>query len=92
MSLVTVPVFDICLLKGSNTEVYEIYGANFCNGVMCPEFIGLYTTEGNMISEVIAAKKYYAGEKNYNFLTRYKIDINDPVKCNSIYKIFTIEE
>jgi hypothetical protein len=91
-SLVSIPVFDLCLLKGSNIEVYKIYGANYCNGILCPEFTGLYSMEGKMITEYSAAKKYFSGEDSYDFLTKNKIDLSKPVKCNSIFEIFTIEE
>jgi len=90
VSLVSIPVYDICLLKGSDIEVYKVYGSDFCNG-MCPEFTGLYNMEGKMISEYIAVKKYFVGEDSFDFLTRNKIDINAPAKCNSILEIFTFE-
>ena len=92
VSLVSVPIYEICLLKGSDIDVYEAYGSNYCMGIMCPEFTGLYSMEGKMISEYSAVKKYFAGENSTEFLTRNQIDINGPVKCNSILKDFTIEK
>jgi hypothetical protein len=92
VSLVSVPVFDICLLKGNNIEVYKVYGANYCFGVLCPEFIGLYKMDGEMITECIAAKKYFSGEDMSEFLNEYKIDINKTDLCNSIFDIFTMDE
>ena len=92
VSLVSVPVYEICLLKGNDMDVYGVYGSNFCFGVLCPEFTGLYTMEGKMISEYIVAKNYFSGENITDFLTRNGIDENDPVKCNSMLKDFIIEE
>ena len=92
IALATIPIFNICLLKGKNIDVYEIYGANYCCGVRCPEFLGYYSMEGEILSENIAAKKYLAGKELSNFLAKYKIDINKPEKCNSIFDIFTVEE
>ncbi len=92
MAFISVPIFEICLLEGNNIEVYEVSGSNYCCGLMCPEFLGLYSMEGKMISECIAAKKYFSGEDISNFLARHKIDLNKPVACNSIFDIFTIEE
>jgi hypothetical protein len=91
VALISVPVFDICLLKGDSIEVYKVYGANYCNG-MCPEFFGLYSMTGEMISESIAVRKYFSGSDISHFLARHQIDINNPVICISIFDIFTIEE
>ena len=92
VSLVSIPVFEICLLKGKSIDVYKVYGANYCFGISCPEFIGLYSMEGEMITENITAKKYFRGEDMANYLIRCKIEINNPVICNSIFNIFTTEE
>jgi hypothetical protein len=92
VALVSVPVFEICLLKGDSIEVYKIYGANYCCGLGCPEFTGFYSMEGEIIHECSPANKYFWGKSITDFLTKHKIDINKPVICNSIFDIFTIEE
>lgn len=92
VTLASIPVFDICLLKGDNIDVYSVYGANYCFGLGCPEFMGLYSMEGKMISECISAKKYFSGENMNAFLEKHKINVNKPVARNSIFDIFKIRE
>ena len=50
----SIPILELCLLKGTREDFYLVYGADFCNGAKCPEFIGVYNQRGEIIYENIS--------------------------------------
>lgn len=52
------PVHQICVLKGTGGNfIYSVYGADFCNGVKCPEFFGYYGPMGEILYEGFSTEK-----------------------------------
>jgi hypothetical protein len=78
-----IPILEICLLRGKSNDFFYAYGARFCNGVECPEFIGIYTMEGIPVFESISTVGPLS--KNYKSLeevsTQNQFNINEPAKC-----------
>lgn len=91
VNVVRIPILEICLLKSNNEYLYYISGADFCNGVGCPEFTGLYTMQGSTLYEGIStigplSKKYCSLE---TIINKYNLDINNPDTCQSLMNIWS---
>jgi hypothetical protein len=88
-SLSTMPIFDICLLKGSKGYIYYVYGANYCNGIDCPEFIGLYDMKGTVLSEKISNHAGLTrGSKVEEIEKRYGVNLIRRDTCTTILDYF----
>lgn len=79
------PIFDIELLQGADNLYVHLYGANYCCGISCPEFNGLYLLDGTIISECISVMDQPLNGKN---IDEIEVDINNPIKRETIYTIF----
>lgn len=82
----SIPQFQACLVKGAHQFFYILNGSDFCFTGHCPEFVGIYTMEGNVVHESISTKGLLS--KKYmeliDFCNAYQVDINDDNKCVSI--------
>ena len=82
------PILDICLINADKgNQLYYVYGANFCNGVDCPEFTGLYDMNGNILYEGISTNKP-AINKLAAILRKYKLNLNKTYACKTILDIW----
>ena len=91
--LQNLPVFDVSVIENDRTFYFMVYGANYCCGEHCPEFIGIYTSTGEAISENLShPEEVVSGEPLTEFLKKEKIDINNEVRKVSIFDIFNVEE
>lgn len=82
-----VPIIDICYHKGINENYFIVSGSDFCMGVLCPEFIGVYQMNGKELYESVTTDK--ENKPNFNFkvfLESTGIKINKPDKCTSLIK------
>ena len=86
VSLLSIPIFDICLFKNGTTFFYQVYGANFCNGKACPEFFGFYSMDGETLLEQVTPKNYFKGSTKNAF--EYFIGIDNKDTCVSILDFF----
>ena len=85
----TTPIFDIEVNKCDNRLYYSIYGASYCCGLGCPEYIGLYELDGTLLWEAIGAYNYeYYTDKGNEI--KYKIDWNNPIAERSIFNMFVV--
>jgi hypothetical protein len=80
IEVVSIPIYEVCLLKGKEADFYLVNGADYCNGSKCPEFIGIYTMNGDIIYEGIstigALSKKYLSLKTIS--EKFGININSP--------------
>jgi hypothetical protein len=89
LCLVAIPIFDICILKGPSADVFYVYGAEFCNGVECPEFLGLYSMSGDELYENISTQKRSVNlVKLEDIIKEYRLHINEPDTCQTILDIW----
>lgn len=91
----TLPIFDIGIYKGSDGYYYFLYGASFCNGMNCPEYLGIYNSQGKLLFECISSNNYQYSSKFRNledFCYQKGININDPFLTRSFYNIFRHEQ
>lgn len=83
------PIIDISLYKGNNSNYYFIlYGAALCCGMECPEYFGVFESNGTLLYEVIAANNYQYDKhfKSLDDFCRCKgIDERFPLKKRSFY-------
>lgn len=78
--IIETPIYEICVYN----NFYIINGTyyDYCNGVECPEFIGIYDFNGNIIYEYLTSEKIKTPLKD--ILDKYKIDINNKNDCVNI--------
>lgn len=83
------PIIDISLYKGNDSNYYFIlYGAALCCGMECPEYFGVFESNGTLLYEVIAANNYQYDKhfKSLDDFCRCKgIDERFPLKKRSFY-------
>lgn len=83
----TIPIHEICLLQGKSDIFYFVYGADFCNGIECPEFIGIYNKSGNAIFENITTNtkiaKIYG--KWSDISKKYGLNYNQKHQCVQVH-------
>lgn len=81
INIMHTPIYKICITKNSKNDFYVISGAeyDYCNGVDCLEFIGIYSMRGN---------KIYEGYSNENkqeifaeILKNNNIELNKSKNC-----------
>lgn len=85
----SIPIFDVCMLHSDDKYIFYTYGADFCNGIECPEFIGLYELNGEVIYEGISTELTSAKRtKLLKVIEDFNIDLNKPDKCVSIIDIW----
>ncbi|MBK7879527.1 MAG: hypothetical protein WBP33_12675 [Saprospiraceae bacterium] len=85
VKLVKIPILEICVLNGKENLFY-VSGSDFCNGVGCPEFIGIYKMTGEIIYEGISNQSELS--KNYlpldSISALYEININHNKQCENL--------
>lgn len=79
-----IPIFDIELLQGSNDVLIHLYGANYCCGISCPEYNGLYMLDGTVVSECISTMD----QPLNGTMTNADVDYAHPLKRESMINIF----
>ena len=87
VSLSSIPVFDICLLKEDTVAFYSVYGANFCCGVNCLEFFGGYSMDGKILFEQTTPDNYLKIKDKDTFECSVSLP-NNKDTCVSILNIF----
>ncbi len=91
--LQNIPVFDIGIVENEHSFYFMVYGANYCAGVKCPEFVGIYAPTGKVVSESLSyPEKVLAGESLSEFLENERIVINKTIKTASILDVFNVIE
>lgn len=90
VSIARTPILEICLIKSQRQDFYCIYGADFCNGVECPEFYGIYSMDGLAIYEGITTIGPLSEElfSLDSILNTYQIDLNKTDTCQSILNVW----
>jgi hypothetical protein len=79
-------ILDICLIDLKGDDLYYVYGAGFCNGVGCPEFVGVYKMTGEVLNETITATGSVAGKISslVEIERMYDISLDDDKNCETI--------
>ncbi len=72
------PIYKMCI----SNNFYIIQGADYCNGSDCPEFIGIYSKNGDVIYEGFPNEKKKTSLKN--IVIKNNIDLNKPTNCINI--------
>ena len=78
-----IPIIDVSFVKGTEEYLY-LYGALNCNGIGCPEYLGIYDLSGNKCVEYISTchdNKYKLFEE---FVSKHKIDLDNCISQTSI--------
>ena len=89
--LQNLPVFDIGIVENKQSFFFMVYGANYCAGVNCPEFIGIYAPTGEVVSESLSyPEKVLTGESLSEVLKEERLDINRTVRKASILDVFNV--
>ncbi|MEZ4826253.1 MAG: hypothetical protein R3C61_08160 [Bacteroidia bacterium] len=90
VKLAQIPIIEICLIKGFEQDFYFMAGADFCNGVECPEFYGIYSMNGSVIYEGITTVGPLSKESPSfdSIIQAYSIDINRPDTCQNILAVW----
>src|SRR5574344_858969 len=84
-----IPIFEIGTLNGKRDIFYYVYGANYCMGIHCPEFFGIYFKSGAVLCEFISTSLTKEMEKSIeSTLNLYGININQVDKSVSNFKLF----
>lgn len=60
------PVFIISIVESDIGFLYKIYGADHCNGLLCPEYYAYFDMNGNCIYDMNV-------DDNFNELSKYHI-------------------
>ncbi|SHH88208.1 hypothetical protein [Flavobacterium defluvii] len=76
------PIYKACLSKKSNQDFYIVNGSDYCNGSDCPEFIGIYLMNGDIIYEGFSNEKKKHILKN--IIVKNSIDLNKLTNCIDI--------
>lgn len=92
VSVASIPILEICILKGNPNDYFYIYGADFCNGIHCPEFIGIYSMQGEILYEKISTEDSFHLADGYqsleDLLKKNQMDINNTSNCQSIINLW----
>lgn len=93
VKLQTIPIFEIGTIEGDSGLFFYAYGANYCAGTQCPEFYGIYSTSGEVLSETISFPEQILSGESLNVVChKHGLDLNKPIESISIFKLLqTIE-
>lgn len=80
-NILITPIYEIGLVKSEDKLFYIIMGSDYCNGSNCLEFIGIYSSLGNVIYEGVPN---YKKKEIKQLLLEYKIDINNRIQTFEI--------
>lgn len=82
ISATETPIYKVCLSKKSNQDFYIVHGSDYCNGSDCPEFIGIYSMNGDVIYEGFSNETKKVLLKDVVF--KNNIDLNKLSDCVNI--------
>lgn len=86
------PIFDICVIPGATgSAYYYVYGADFCNGINCSEFTGIYTLKGEIIFEGKSSDPGFA-ERLLQVQKNNNLHLSNGENCNSIFGLWKNEK
>lgn len=86
LSVPYVPIINICYHKGVKSDYFIVSGSDFCMGVTCPEFTGIYQMNGSVLFEAISTESKDKFKKLVKVIELTGIEINNPNKCMSLIK------
>ena len=87
LNVPVVPITNICYHKGINGDYFIIGGSDFCMGVLCPEFTGIYQMDGSPIFEATSTESKDKFRIDLvKLIESTGIQINKPDKCMSLIK------
>ena len=95
LTIQTLPIYDIGVYKGANRCFFYLYGTSFCNGMICPEYFGIYEMDGTLLYERIGSlhNECCNGYKSlHDLCVREGVEIDKPLLLRSIYSTFSHEE
>lgn len=75
---VQTPIYKMCI----SNNFYIIQGSDYCNGSDCPEFIGIYSSKGDVIYEGFPNEKKKTLLKD--IVVKNNIDLNKPTHCVNV--------
>lgn len=78
LEVIETPIYKMCLSK----NFYIVQGSDYCNGSDCPEFIGIYSMNGDIIYEGFSSKERTSLLKN--IVIKNNIDLNKLTNCINI--------
>jgi hypothetical protein len=74
LDVLRTPIYELCIVKSKSNIYYLILGSDYCNGINCMEFIGIYNFSGEVIYEGVPD---YNKELLKEILLKYEININN---------------
>jgi hypothetical protein len=80
-NILRTPIYEVGLVKSKDKLYYIILGSDYCNGSNCLEFIGIYSSLGNVIYEGVPN---YKKKELKQILLEHKIDINNRIQTIEI--------
>jgi len=81
-----IPITEICI-NVAQSDFYVVGGSDFCNGVFCPEYTGIYSMNGDVIFEGINTEMKESDKiRLKRILEENKININKNKICKSLIK------
>lgn len=78
-----IPIIDVAFVKGEETFIY-LYGALNCNGINCPEYLGIYDLSGNKCIDYISTDINNQHELFEKFISKYGIVLENRLSQISI--------
>lgn len=82
-NMLQTPIYKIGVIGSNIGFLYMVMGSDYCNGIDCPEFLGIYDTKGNEIFEGVTN---HNNKKLRRILNLYKININKWEASKELFK------
>lgn len=85
LKMVSIYIWEICIVNSSKGDLYSIYGSGFCNGVLCPEYKAYFNKKGELLD--FGYSDIYAKREKMNAISKIEKELRISSKADKYKKI-----